>query len=145
MQPSRGLSLYMSVLSIVAIEVFTYLEFAASTLFFFVWTVVFLVLAAIELSQEISRTRASKARADQELQEQQVPKEEIQVIELDVRNLETISEGGPSVGTSLGEKHKHWIQKLKSLDDSLLVVAFSLFSVLNLAVALAFLIFDFSI
>ncbi|MDO9592245.1 MAG: hypothetical protein Q7I98_03520 [Erysipelotrichaceae bacterium] len=63
---ARGLSLYMSILSIIAIEVFTYLEFAENIFFFIAWSLIFGILALFEFKREMLRSTDLSKKQEEE-------------------------------------------------------------------------------
>lgn len=141
-RPARGLSLYMSILSAAAIEVFTFFEFEPTVWFFCVWTTIFAVLCLWELTHEIKRSRKSEEKdSDRALSAGQKP---VLVIDLD-QEVPLESEEAPADKRAekrplLSERISH----LRGLEECLLVVSFGVLALINLGLALSVVLFGLS-
>lgn len=129
-RPRRGLSLYMSILSALAIEVLTFLEFRHTALFFAVWTVVFALLTVWEITHETKRSRKPEEnRSDSPLTNGQKP---LSIIDLDKENEKEREPERPAETSAKGFRHRNRISHLAELEESLLVISFGILAILNL-------------
>jgi hypothetical protein len=112
---ARGLSLYMSILSIIAIEVFTYLEFAENIFFFIAWSLLFGILALFEFKREMLRSADLSKKKDED--QAPVPQKRL-------------------------ERYKKIYQ---SLTDTVLILCFGFLSLANMVLLALVLIFSIEI
>lgn len=128
--PRRGLSLYMSILSALAIEVLTFLEFRHSALFFAVWTVVFALLTIWEIIHETKRSKKPENnRSDSPLTTGQKP---LSIIDLDQENEKESETERPGEAPVKGFRLRTRISHLNEMEECLLVVSFAILAILNL-------------
>ena len=129
-RPRRGLSLYMSILSALAIELLTFLEFRHTALFFAAWTVVFALLTIWEIIHETKRSqKPEEGRSESLLPSGQKP---LSVIDLDQASEKESEAERPAEASSKGLRLRNRISHLVELEESLLVVSFAIIAVLNL-------------
>ena len=129
-RPRRGLSLYMSILSALAIELLTFLEFRHTALFFAVWTVVFALLTIWEILHEIKRSqKPEEGRSESLLLSGQKP---LSVIDLDQASEKASEVERPVAASNKGFRLRNRISHLAEIEESLLIASFAVFAILNL-------------
>ena len=133
-RPHRGFSLFMSILSVSAIEILTFLEFGRSVFFFGGWAILFSVLTIWELSSEIKRSVKVPIKPEElSLKIQQKP---LIVMELDATGQPKLTDPQTLPKENQPHRLKRWIQRLKTLDDCVLVVFFTVLTAANLILCL---------
>ena len=133
-RPYRGFSLFMSILSVSAIEILTFLEFGRSVFFFGGWAILFSVLTIWELSSEIKRSVKVPIKPEElSLKIQQKP---LIVMELDATGQPKLTDPQTLPKENQPHRLKRWIQRLKTLDDCVLVVFFTVLTAANLILCL---------
>ena len=133
-RPHRGLSLFMSILSVSVIEILTFLEFGRSVFFFGGWAILFSLLTIWELSSEIKRSVKTPVKPETpDLKIQQKP---LIVVELDASGQPKPSDQPTPPKENQLHRLKRWILRLKTLDDCILVVFFGVFTATNLILCL---------
>ena len=133
-RPYRGFSLFMSILSVSAIEILTFLEFGRSVFFFGGWAILFSVLTIWELSSEIKRSVKVPIKPEEpSLKIQQKP---LIVMELDASGRPKPSDQQTPPKENHLQRLKRWIQQIKTLDDCVLVVFFTVLTAVNLILCL---------
>jgi len=129
-RPKRGLSLYMSILSAIVIELLTLLEFPHTALFFAAWTVVFAGLTVWETTRETKRSKKpAENRNESLLPNGQKPLAIIDLDQVGERHIETTI---PEVTSAKGVHLENRLSHLFTLEESLLVIAFGVLALLNL-------------
>ncbi|SCZ79072.1 hypothetical protein [Acidaminobacter hydrogenoformans] len=133
-RPARGLSLYMSILSAVAIEAFTYFEFEPTTLFFGAWTAVFAALSLWELTHEVKRSRET----EEKVSSRALPAgyKPVLVIDLDKNGQYEEEEAVPVMSSQRRPLLRDRISHLRGLEECLLIVSFGILALVNLSLAL---------
>lgn len=120
----------MSILSALAIEVLTFLEFRRTALFFAVWTVIFALLTVWEITHETKRSKKPEEnRNDSPLTNGQKP---LSIIDLDKENEKEREPERPAEASAKGFRHRNRISHLAELEESLLVISFGILAILNL-------------
>lgn len=133
-RPARGVSLYMSILSAVAIEAFTFFEFDHTTLFFSAWTVVFSALSLWELTHEAKRSRETEEKvSSRALPAGHKP---VLVIDLDQEGLHEDEAEASVMSSQRGSLLRDRISHLRGLEECLLIVSFGILALVNLSLAL---------
>lgn len=141
-RPARGLSLYMSILSAAAIEVFTFFEFEPTVWFFCAWTTIFAALCIWELTHETKRSSKSEEKdSSRALSAGQKP---VLVIDLDQEAPLNKEEPPAAKHTEKRLLLSERISHLRNLEECLLVVSFGLFALINLGLALSVALFGLS-
>lgn len=142
-RPRRGLSLYMSILSAIAIELLTFLEFRHTALFFAVWTVIFALLTIWEIIHEIKRSqKPEESRGESLLPNGQKP---LYVIDLDQVNEKESEPERPAEASVKGFRLRNRISHLAELEECLLVVSFAVIAVINLILMIGVGVFGLSL
>lgn len=142
-RPRRGLSLYMSILSALAIELLTFLEFRHTALFFAVWTVVFALLTIWEILHEIKRSqKPEEGRSESQLPSGQKP---LSVIDLDQASEKASEAERPVAASNKGFHLRSRISHLGELEEYLLVVSFAILGILNLSLMIGVGVFGLSL
>lgn len=120
----------MSILSALAIELLTFLEFRHTALFFAVWTVVFALLTIWEIIHETKRSqKPGEGRGESLLPSGQKP---LSVIDLDLASEKLSEAERPVAASNKGFRLRNRISHLAEIEESLLIASFAIFAILNL-------------